>query len=215
MNQILHHKLLITSGNSLYKPALFLDRDGVVIHDRHYISNPCDVTLIHGISDLILAANKAGFRVVIVTNQSGISRGFFSWNDYERVTERMLELLGSAAQPSAIYANGYGPDSLKSSWRKPNDGMLISAAQDLSLDLRKSLLIGDRLSDMQAGFSARIKAIIHVLTGHGFTERDSVSSWWSSLTDLYSTKLYLVDSPNNLADMLFTSHSIPNDISSI
>ena len=156
------------------KPALFLDRDGVVIEDKHYISNPELVELCPGAKELITETKKQGNAVILVTNQSGIARGLFGWRDYQLVTERMLELLGGAATPTAIYANGYGPSQSYESWRKPNPGMLVKAAKDLGVDLKRSTIIGDRLSDLQTGANAGLTQLIHVLTGQGHKERQLI-----------------------------------------
>ena len=115
--------------------------------------------------------------VVIVTNQSGILRGFYSWKDYELVTNKMLKLLGDEIFIAAIYANSHGPDSPTDSWRKPSPSMLLAAAVDLNLDLENSLLIGDRLTDLQAGESAGLKSLCHVLSIHGINERVQIANW--------------------------------------
>ena len=156
------------------KPALFLDRDGVVIEDKHHLCDPQLVELCRGAQELIKAAKSKGHAVVLITNQSGISRGFFSWDDYNCVTEKMLILLGVKAEPTAIYANGYGPDQSQQTWRKPNPGMLLEAAKDLRIDLSQSTIIGDRLSDLKAGANAGLLQLIHVLTGHGHKERPQI-----------------------------------------
>jgi D-glycero-D-manno-heptose 1,7-bisphosphate phosphatase len=158
-------------------PALFLDRDGVIIEDCHHISTTERVRLCRGAHELISLASDRGWPVVIITNQSGIARGLLNWEDYERVTERMLTLLGPEAPIAAIYANGHEPDAPPGSWRKPSPAMLFEAADALHLDLRRSVLIGDRLSDLEAGVAAGVSAVCHVLTGHGERERSSVRSW--------------------------------------
>jgi HAD superfamily hydrolase (TIGR01662 family) len=107
------------------------------------------VVLCSGAKPLITAAHLAGWLVVVVTNQSGITRGFFDRESYERVSQRMRELLGPEAPLAAIDANGWGLVAPGGSWRKPNPGMVLDAAQTLHLDLNGSVLIGDRLSDLR------------------------------------------------------------------
>lgn len=158
-------------------PALFLDRDGVIIEDQHYTKDPHLVRLCAGVVDLITSANSLGYAVVVVTNQSGIARGLLTWEQVDCVNQRMLELLGSGAQLAALYANGYGPDASATTWRKPSPGMLQDAAQQLNLDLKRSVMIGDRLSDIQAGVSAGVALVCHVLSGHGRAERAAVQDW--------------------------------------
>jgi D-glycero-D-manno-heptose 1,7-bisphosphate phosphatase len=170
-------RLLLANACPAPQPALFLDRDGVIIEDRHHICDPDEVILCKGASELIRYVAELGWPVVIVTNQSGIARGLFSWADYERVTERMLSLLGPEAPIAAIYANGHGPDAPPGSWRKPSPAMLLDAATSLRIDLHRSLLIGDRLNDLKAGVAAGLTAVCHVLTGHGEQERHEVQIW--------------------------------------
>ena len=178
-------------------PALFLDRDGVLIEDKHYICNSDDVKLCHGAKKLLEQAKNNQWPVVVVTNQSGISRGLFDWSAYESVTQRLLQLLGTETLISAIYANGHGPNANLNSWRKPSPGMLLAAAKDLNIDLSRSIVVGDRLTDLQAGASAGLPLLIHVLTGHGKEERAAVKSWgkqYQLLTNSPRFKLTLINS---------------------
>ena len=157
-------------------PALFLDRDGVIIKDCHYISSPEKVTLEEGIFNLIIAAKNSGFRIIVITNQSGISRGFYGWPEYMKITERILQLLGEKHIFDAFYANGYSEISEVSKWRKPNTGMIRSAKSDLNIDIENSILIGDRVTDIEAGYNSGIENLYHVLTGHGKDERQKFNS---------------------------------------
>ena len=177
MPSSLQHFLLFCKPFENPRPALFLDRDGVLIEDKHHLCNPDDVQLCAGAKKLLEQAKNNHWPVVVITNQSGIARGLFDWNDYESVTQCLLKLLGPEAPISAIYANGYGPDSPVNSWRKPSPGMLQAAAKDLNIDVSRSILVGDRLTDLQAGASAGLTLLIHVLTGHGKEERAAVESW--------------------------------------
>ena len=163
------------SKNNLNK-AIFFDRDGVLIKDMHYIKDSKNVSLMKGVKEILNYTNNLGYLNIVITNQSGISRNFFTWEDYESVTNRMLAVINIPEIISAIYANGEGPNDLKSdkSWRKPNPNMIIKASQDFNIDLSKSFLIGDRLSDIQAGYKAGLRNLVHVLTGHGQDERKKV-----------------------------------------
>ena len=164
-------------------PALFLDRDGVVIEDQHHLSDPSQVHLCLGARELIATAHRHDWPVVLVTNQSGIARGLFSWADVEKVNKRVQVLLGVDSPLAAIYVNGYGPDAPINSWRKPNPQMLLKASRDLNLDLQRSVLIGDRLSDLQAGAAAGLAMVLHVLSGHGRSARESVLRWYEHLLE--------------------------------
>ncbi|WP_084044370.1 D-glycero-D-manno-heptose 1,7-bisphosphate phosphatase (plasmid) [Ensifer sp. WSM1721] len=181
-------------------PAIFLDRDGVIIEDVSYISDPEDVRLIAGVAKTIENFRSAGFKVVVVTNQSGVARGYFNREAYLLVEGRIRELLGSNA-PDAVYAcpfhrDGHAPYNVDHSWRKPGDGMLRTAAVDLNLDLSKSIMVGDNISDIEAGLSAGVSHIFHVLTGHGAKHREEVDRLLQSLTQNVGEKarLYCVDS---------------------
>ena len=174
-------------------PAIFLDRDGVVIKDCHHIRDPKKVVLLDGVIDLIQKANLKGWLVVIITNQSGISRGIFSWKDYEMVTARMLDLIGKNIIINAIYANGYADNTEEAQWRKPSPGMIYQASLDLNIDLNNSILFGDRLTDLLAGERAGLKEVIHLLTGHGREERLNVIKSKEESKESLKTKVLLID----------------------
>ncbi|WP_027058612.1 D-glycero-beta-D-manno-heptose 1,7-bisphosphate 7-phosphatase [Mesorhizobium loti] len=139
-------------------PALFLDRDGTINVDTDYPSDPAEIVLRDNIMPAIAAANRAGVPVVVVTNQSGIARGYFDWSVFAEVNGRVLELLGDQGVlvdmvlACAYHEAGVGPLGLADHpMRKPNPGMLIEAGRRLDLDLQRSLIVGDKLADMQAG----------------------------------------------------------------
>jgi len=174
METYLEKRILLNSRFKSPKPALFLDRDGVLIQDKHYLSEINQIEICLGATQLIKKAKDAGWSVIVITNQSGISRGFFSWDDYERVSEKLIEMLGPNSSIDGIYANGYAPKTSSGTWRKPDTGMLTAAKKDLNINLESSILVGDRLSDLQAGTKAGLSIVIHVLTGHGTKERPEI-----------------------------------------
>ena len=159
-----------------FNSALFLDRDGVIIRDIGYISKADDVILEKGAKKLILRAYELNIPVFIVTNQSGISRGYYKWIDFEKVNNRMLNLIGESSSIIAIYANSHMYIS-ENNWRKPNPGMILFASKKYNINIDKSFLIGDRLSDMIAGCKSGIKTLIHVKTGHGKNEYESIKNF--------------------------------------
>ncbi len=171
--------------------AIFYDRDGVLIKDKHYIKDPNDVFLLNGANDLLSQSKKLGYINIVVTNQSGISRKLFTWKDYEKVTCKMLSLINSEIIIDAIYANGEGPNVSipDKSWRKPNPNMIFKAAKDYKIDLSKSILIGDRLSDITSGVKAGINNLYHVLTGHGLNEREKVIEKYFSQKNKFNLNL--------------------------
>lgn len=159
------------------RPCLFLDRDGVLIEDKHHLSDPARVELIRGAKELLEASANAGWPTIIITNQSGISRKLFGWAEYERVTDQMLKLIDINTSLAAIYANGNGPNASKDSWRKPSPAMLREAERELNLDLSNSILVGDRLTDLIAGKSAGLARLCHVNTSSNTEERAAVETW--------------------------------------
>lgn len=201
---------LIQRKLSNQKPAIFFDRDGVLIKDCHYISSADKVELEDGVKELIKFAKAKDWIIIIITNQSGISRGYFSWEEYKSVTDRFLEVLDLPSSVDGIYANGFD-ERRYSFWRKPNPGMIFEAQRDFNINLSQSILIGDRLSDLQAGLKANIKTIFHVLTGHGLAERSKIIQKYSDsiYTESYkikkltlnekgkSSKVYLINNLNS------------------
>jgi len=132
-------------------PAVFLDRDGTIIRDHHYIGNPGQVELIPGAASAVRRLNDAGLPVVIVTNQSGIARGLLTEADYERVRDRAEALLGEfGARIDASYMCPHHPDFTEKpcACRKPGTLLFRRAATDLDLDLSRSWYIGDRGRDV-------------------------------------------------------------------
>ena len=181
--------------NSNKKPkAIFFDRDGVLIKDMHYLSDPNDVFLEKGVIELMRYALNNLIPVFIVTNQSGISRKLFTWGDYIDVTNKMMELIGIPHPIVGIYSNSYL--SLENnSWRKPNPGMIIKAANKFKINLNDSILVGDRLSDLKAGLNAGIGNLVHLLTGHGLLERKSIFEFTNQeekYSVIQSTNIYFM-----------------------
>ena len=154
--------------------ALFLDRDGVIIQDVHYIKDPDDVKIEKGLRDLLSKAHEYKWPVFVITNQSGISRGYYNWDQFYKVNERMLELIGEPNPIYSIYANSH-INCNDNNWRKPNPYMIMHAAKRFNINLSKSILVGDRFSDMLAGLKSGINNLIHVETGHGTFEKNQIS----------------------------------------
>jgi D-glycero-D-manno-heptose 1,7-bisphosphate phosphatase len=168
------HHLLLARSPRRNAPALFADRDGTLIEDRFYLQDPDGVHLMPGASDALRRFRDAGHALVLITNQSGIGRGYFGWDAYEAVAARFRALM--AAQGVAFDAEavcGHAPDQ-PCDWRKPAPGMILAAAAALDLDLPASTLVGDRLGDVQAGLAAGVGRLAHVATGEGVAGRQSV-----------------------------------------
>jgi histidinol-phosphate phosphatase family protein len=128
--------------------AAFLDRDGTVIRDTGYVSSPEDVVLLPGAAEAVRLLNRAGIPVVIVTNQSGIARGYFGESEFHSVQERLESLLLAAgARIDATYFCPHVPND-RCDCRKPGLGLYLKAAAELGLDLAGALYVGDRVRDV-------------------------------------------------------------------
>jgi D-glycero-D-manno-heptose 1,7-bisphosphate phosphatase len=154
-------------GASPPRPAVFLDRDGTLMEEVEYCRDPAKVRLIPGVREALQSLKAAGFLNVIITNQSGIGRGWISPAEYEAVHARLIELIGSELI-DAVY---FCPDvpGQPSDRRKPAPGMVLEAARDLEIDLSRSWFVGDKASDVMCGRSAGTKTIL-VETGYGARE---------------------------------------------
>lgn len=172
------------------RAAVFLDRDGVVIEEKHYLGDPDQVNILPGAAELLKFVRSCGVPVVLITNQSGIGNGYFTWDDYHQVQKRIVDLLGIERPFTAVYANSYASRESSASWRKPNPGMFLQAAIDLHLNLSASMMVGDKLVDIAAADDAGVKRLVHVRTGHGVGEREKVAATYpqaellDSLADL-------------------------------
>lgn len=158
--------------------ALFLDRDGVVVEEADYLCRAEDVRILPGAAAVIAAANRRGVPVVLVTNQSGIGRGYFGWPAFAAVQDAIRSALDAqGAHVDAVYACPHHPAGRGAfaiphhPARKPNPGMLLRAAADLDLDLPASWLVGDKSIDVEAAKRAGLAGALHVLTGYGEAER--------------------------------------------
>jgi D-glycero-D-manno-heptose 1,7-bisphosphate phosphatase len=140
------------------RKAVFLDRDGTLIRDVGHCSDPAQVEPLEGVVELLPRLKSAGFALVIVTNQSGIGRGYFQESDFWNVQKELSRKIGS----ELIDATYFCPDLPESGSerRKPRPGMILEAAADLGLDLKQSYMVGDKVSDVRAGILAGVKAAI-------------------------------------------------------
>jgi D-glycero-D-manno-heptose 1,7-bisphosphate phosphatase len=135
------------------RAAAFLDRDGTLIEDEAYLGDPNRVRLIPGAADAVRKLNEAGVLTVVVTNQSGIARGYITEAQYESTRARLDELLDvEGAHIDASYHCPHFPDvSGACECRKPGTGLYLRAAREHAIDLRASLYVGDRLRDVEPG----------------------------------------------------------------
>ena len=155
-------------------PALFLDRDGVIVEEKDHLGDPDEVEMLDGAAALILEARRRGMLVIEITNQAGIGYGMYGWGDFAKVENRIrAELAASGAALDAAFACPYHDKGsgvyrvADHPWRKPNPGMLLEAQRLLNIDLSRSVFVGDKVSDLEAARKAGIPRAVLVLTGHG------------------------------------------------
>lgn len=146
------------------RPALFLDRDGVINIDHAYVNRKDNFEFVEGIFDLCRSAKQLGFLICVVTNQAGIGRGYYSEKDFLELTSWMCAVFKEqGCEISKVYfcpahpEHGIGVYKTDSYFRKPNPGMILQAAKELNIDLTVSVLVGDNETDIHAGIAAGVK----------------------------------------------------------
>lgn len=145
---------------------IVLDRDGTIIEEREYLSQPEQVTLIPGAGAALRELQQMGFGLVVITNQSGVGRGFFEQADLERVHECLRELLEvEGVHLDGIYVCPHKPDD-SCACRKPKLGLIEKAAKELGLKVQNSIVIGDKACDIEMGHAVGALTFL-VRTGHG------------------------------------------------
>lgn len=159
------------------RPALFLDRDGVINVDHGYVHRPEEFEFFEGIFELVAAAKRAGYLVIVVTNQAGIGRGYYSEADFHALTDWMKARFSErGCQIDAVYFCPYHPEHgigqyrRDSDCRKPAPGMLLQAQREWDIDMQRSILVGDKPSDMAAGRAAGVKTLLHFGGDRWFTD---------------------------------------------
>jgi D-glycero-D-manno-heptose 1,7-bisphosphate phosphatase len=179
------NRMPVTAG----RPGLFLDRDGVLVEEVGYLHRAVDVRLLPGAVELVRIANLAEIAVIVVTNQAGIGRAFYGWEDFEAVRNRIDDLLQrEGVFLNAVYACPFHPAALEEyrhvahPGRKPGPGMLLRAGSDLEIDLANSWMAGDTFEDIEAGRMAGLAGAVHVRSGHGVRDRERVvAGAWEGL----------------------------------
>jgi D-glycero-D-manno-heptose 1,7-bisphosphate phosphatase len=172
------------------RPCLFLDRDGVIVEEVNYLHRVEDILFIPGVAEAIARANQASIPVIMVTNQAGIGRGFFGWEDFHAVQQVIFQhCKAHGAHVDMVLACAYHAEgtgvykAADHSWRKPRPGMLLEAARVMEVDLARSFIIGDCLSDLEAGHAAGLMNGSLVLTGHGereYTDKTAAAfAYWN------------------------------------
>ena len=161
------HVMSHPGGSAAKKRAVFLDRDGTLVIEKNYLSRPEDVVFFRGAAAALRRLLEAGFVLIIVTNQSGIGRGYYTLADMHRVNERVTdELAREGVRFERIYFAPESPEQ-PSRGRKPSPQFLFDARAEFGIDLAQSYMVGDKLIDLECGWNAGVKRSFLVRTGYG------------------------------------------------
>jgi D-glycero-D-manno-heptose 1,7-bisphosphate phosphatase len=145
-------------------PAVFLDRDGTIMRDTDYCSDPKQVKVFAGVPETLRRLKAKGYKLIVITNQSGIGRGFFTPEQYRAVEAEVLRQVGKDLIDATYFCPHRPEEGCKC--RKPSPQMITQAAHEHTIDLARSFFIGDKQSDVECGRHAGVKTIL-VRTGYG------------------------------------------------
>lgn len=153
--------------------AIFLDRDGTIIKDKIYLSKPEEVELINGVELALKKFLLNNYKLIVISNQSGVGRGYYTIEDVEKVNDRIRrELLYRSITISAFYycphyiGSSLKKYDIKCDCRKPSPGLIHQAARDYDIDLKESFMIGDKESDVLTGINAELKNSYRISEDH-------------------------------------------------
>jgi D-glycero-D-manno-heptose 1,7-bisphosphate phosphatase len=158
---------LITAGDKTMNRAVFLDRDGTIIEDKHYLCRVEEVAIYPGAADALVRLQCEGFKLFIVSNQAGVGRGYFTMAEVEKVNAYLLQALGrEGVHFEKVYIAPEAP-GMPSRGRKPSPQFLLDARDEFGVDLARSYMIGDKLIDLECGWNAGARKCLLVRTGYG------------------------------------------------
>ena len=153
--------------------AIFLDRDGVINKEKNYLYKKEDFEFINGVFETCRYFQKLGYQLIVVTNQSGIARGYYQEKDFQKLTQWMLgQFTNQGLRILDVFFCPHGPEST-CNCRKPKPCMLLEARGKYNIDMKNSWMIGDKEADVQAANAAGIENTILVKTGHNIDETNS------------------------------------------
>ncbi len=161
-------------------PAVFLDRDGTLMRDVDYCGDPQDVDLLPGVTAALRKLKERGYKLIVITNQSGIGRALFNDKQYRAVEAELARQIGEGLIDATYYCPHLPNDGCKC--RKPSPEMVRQAARDHDVDLARSFFIGDKASDLECGRNANVKTIL-VRTGYGAETDESLADFVANNLD--------------------------------
>ncbi len=181
------------------KKAVFLDRDGTIIEEKNYLQDPDQVVLIAGAAKAISLLSQKGYYIILVSNQSGVARGYFTEKDVIRVNQRVQELLQEqGASIDAMYYCPHHPEGsiakykIDCNCRKPKPGMGIQASRELDLELSNCFMIGDKAADVEFAINCGMKNGFLVATGHG-KEQDLPGEYGKRAADILQAAKMIIE----------------------
>jgi len=156
--------------------AIFLDRDGVINEEVSHLSNPDNFRFIEGSIEALKILKNLGYLLIVITNQAGIARGYFSEAKLEEIHNKMKRILNeNYIKLDDIFYCPHHPDFTgPCDCRKPNPGMILKARDIYNIDLKESFMVGDTLKDIETGLAAKCQTVL-VLTGYGEEEREKIN----------------------------------------
>lgn len=157
--------------------AIFLDRDGVINKEVNYLSDLSDFEFIEGSIEALKILNQKRFLLIVISNQAGIARGYFTEETLKKIHEKMIKILNqNDTKMDAIYYCPHHPKFTgPCDCRKPNPGMILKAKLKYNIDLKRSYMVGDTLNDIKTGKAVKCKTVL-VLTGYGKDEQKKIRS---------------------------------------
>lgn len=185
---------------TLKRRALFLDRDGVLVVDRHYLKDPSQIELLPDVVSGLKAAQQNNFFLVVVTNQSGIGRGLITQQEYSAVATKLDDIFRSEGISFETYFSPYFAEAqeprylMNADWRKPAPGMFKKAALDHNIDLSESWMIGDSFTDLQAALNAGLKKAFLLHSPKFKIEQEKWQTWQKAQNEVMSTEC--IEVPN-------------------
>jgi len=166
--------------------AVFLDRDGTIMRDVDFCSDPGEVEIFDGVVEALQQLKKAGFKLFVITNQSGIGRGYFTEKEYRAVEEELDRKLGGRVVDASYFCPD--PPDIESRRRKPSPEMVFEAARDHDVDLSRSFFVGDKAIDVECGQNAGLQT---VLVKTGYAEIDRCAPTWTADNLVEAVKIIL------------------------
>ena len=174
-------KFILKDHKIRSKKGIFLDRDGVLIEDVHHIKSPKQVKLCKNIEKFLRESKERGYELIVVTNQSSVSRSIITYQEYKNITEKFLSLIPYDVYPNLFLSSFHLPkndNNLKNyNWRKPGTGMINYALKLRKYEKSKCGLIGDKLTDLEAGNNAGLSNICYIKSELHKDEAISIRNW--------------------------------------